>query len=164
MTGKHSETYYYQRAVELAREAMNNGNDGFASLLVSPEGDILLEHTNVAKEFADVTAHDTIMLVREALKKYPASYLKECTVYAMMEPCIMCMGAIYWANIGTVNFAVSEEEYSIMRGGGGLEIHSKEFAQRCGKDIKIIGPSAECHDMVLESIKEHIRRKTEAAK
>ena len=86
---KHSETYYYQRAVELAREAMDKGNDGFASLLVSPEGDILLEHTNVAKEYEDVTAHDTIMLVREAVKKYPASYLKECTVYAMMEPCIM---------------------------------------------------------------------------
>lgn len=159
---KHEESYYYARAVELAKQAMDKGNDGFSSLLVSPEGDILLEYTNVVKDTGDITAHDTIMLVREAVKQYKPDYLKQCTVYAMMEPCIMCMGAVYWANIGAVNFAVSEEEYSNMRGGGGLQIHSKEFAERCGKDLKITGPSAECHDMVLESIKEHIRRKTAA--
>lgn len=162
--GGRDKAYYYKRAVELAHEAMNKGNDGFASILVSPEGDILLEYTNVVKESGDITAHDTIMLVREAVKRYSPEYLRQCTIYAMMEPCIMCMGAVYWANIGAVDFAVSEEEYSMMRGGGGLQIHSKEFAQRSGKDIKIVGPSSECHDMVLESIKEHIRRKTEAVK
>ncbi len=161
---KREDSYYYKRAIELAHEAMDKKNDGFASLLVSPDGEILMEKTNVAKDLNDVTAHDTIMLVKEAVKAYSPDYLKQCTLYAMMEPCIMCMGAVYWANIGSVNFAVSEEEYSMLRGGGGLEIHSKEFAERCGKDLKVIGPSAECHDMVMESIKEHIRRKTAAAK
>lgn len=157
---QHRELDYFKRGVELSYHAMEQGNDGFACVLVGPDGSILLEQENEAKTLGDVTAHDAILLVRAAVKKYDSDFLKDCSIYATMEPCIMCMGAVYWSGIGTVKFAVSEEEYSAMRGGGGLDLHSKEFARRSPRPIQVCGPFPEAHDMVIQVIQEHIRRKT----
>ena len=151
---------YFERAIELSYDALQAGNDGFASVLVGPRGDILLEATNTAKTDGDITAHDAINLARAAQNAYPQEFLAQCTLYATMEPCVMCMGAIYWVGIGRVVYAVSEQEYSDMRGGGGLDIHSREFADRSPKSITVEGPCAEAHDVVIEVIKAHIRMKT----
>lgn len=145
--------------MELSYHAMEQGNDGFACVLVGPDGRILLEQENEAVTSGDVTAHDAILLVRAAVKKYGPDFLKDCCIYATMEPCAMCMGAVYWSGIGMVKYAVSEEEYSAMRGGGGLNLHSAEFAQRSPRPIQVCGSDRQAHDMVIEVIQEHIRRK-----
>ncbi len=154
---------YFKRAIELSYQALAQGNDGFASVLAGPDGTILLEATNTAKTDGDITAHDAINLARAACKAYSPNFLAGCTLYATMEPCIMCMGAIYWAGIGHVKYAISEEEYSAMRGGGGLDLHSAEFAARCPRPLAVQGPCAEAREETLALIKAHIRAKTKAA-
>ncbi len=154
---------YFKRAVELSYRALEQGNDGFASILVGPDGAVLLEATNTAKTDGDTTAHDAINLARAACRAYTPDFLANCTLYATLEPCIMCMGAIYWAGIGCVKYAVKEEEYGAMRGGGGLDLHSAEFAARCPRPLVVEGPCAEARDETLAVIRAHIRKKTGAA-
>ena len=150
---------YFRRTIELGMQALRRGNDAFASLLVDEEGNILLERTNTAKDDGDITAHDTMMLVRAAVKEFPQEKLGRCTVYALMEPCIMCMGAMYWAGITRLRYAFDEAEYGLMRGGGGLTLHSREFAARSGRAFDIQGPCPKMRDEVLAAIQAHIQSK-----
>lgn len=132
--GWRPDDYYYEKAEALARKAMTEGNDGFACVLVSPEGEVLMEQENEAGTRKDPTAHDAMVLAQKAVQKYKPEFLKDCTVYAVMEPCVMCMGALFWANIGHVKYAMSEASMNRILPGG-LEIHSKEFADRSPKTM-----------------------------
>lgn len=152
----HNDRYYFERAIALARQALERGDDGFASLLVSPNGEILLEKGNEAGASShNPLRHDTIVLLDEAVKKYDAAFLAQCTVYAVMEPCAMCMGAAFWAGIRHVKFAMSEEKMNAILPGG-LDIHSKEFAERCPRPMDCVGPYPEmagAYDVVKDWIR-----------
>lgn len=133
---------YFKYAIELSEAAGKSGNDPFAAILVGPDGEILLEQKNAVKDLGnDQTAHDSLLLASRASKKFDPEFLKQCTLYATMEPCFMCLGGIFWANIGKVKFIVSEAELNRMFGGDpGIDIHSREIAERLGKKIEISGP------------------------
>lgn len=150
---------YFKRIIEIGRKAFGDGNDAFASLLVDEDGEILLEHTNTATSDNDVTAHDTIMLVRSAVKKYSPEKLKTCTVFALLEPCVMCVASMYWAGLTKLRYAFDEAEYGEMRGGNGLQLHSRDFAEKSNREFDILGPFPSVRDEVLELINEIIERK-----
>lgn len=130
--------YYFARTEQLSIEAMKEGDDGFACVLVDENGEIIMEQKNAAGTKKDPTAHDVMELVRRAVKEYSPEFLAKCTIYALMEPCVMCMGAMFWGNIGKVKCAMSEESLNRLLPGG-LEIHSKEFVRRSLKPM-----SSEC--------------------
>lgn len=155
---KQQELYYFQRTAELARDALSRGDDGFACLLTDRDGEILLEQGNAAQTLHDPTAHDVLLLVQQAVKKYEPEFLADCTVYALVEPCVMCMGAVFWSKIGTVKYAFSEDELNEVLPGG-LEIHSKEFAQRSPQKIEVYGSYPEIAAAVeaKEIVKEWVR-------
>ncbi|MEZ3470502.1 MAG: hypothetical protein K1W40_19540 [Schaedlerella sp.] len=147
--------FYFERTEQLAIEAMNDGDDGFSSILVDENGEIVMEQKNEAFTLKEPTAHDTIELVRRAVKKYPPEFLSQCTVYALMEPCVMCMGALFWGNIGHIKYAVSEETLNGLLPGG-LEIHSREFAERSPKPMHSEGCVPERKEAV-EIVKTWVR-------
>ena len=153
--GWREDDYYFERTEALAREAKKEGDDGFACVLVGPMGDILMEQKNEAGTQKDPTAHDVMALVRRAVREYSPRQLKECTVYALMEPCVMCMGALFWAKIGRVKYAMSEESMNRMLPGG-LEIHSAEFAKRCPAPMESL-PRIPERPEAVEIVKEWIR-------
>lgn len=155
---EHGEQYYFQRTAQLAREALGRGDDGFACLLTDKNGEILLEQGNEAQTRRDPTAHDVLLLVQKAVTMYEPEYLSECTIYALTEPCVMCMGAVFWSKIGTVKYAFSEEELNRILPGG-LEIHSKEFAERSPQKIQVLGSYSEIADQVgaKEIVKDWVR-------
>lgn len=139
----YEDQFYFNRAVELAREALDRGDDGFASVLVDPSGNILLERGNEAGATRhNSLCHDTILLINDAVKHYCADFLGQCTIYAVMEPCVMCMGAAFWAGIRHIKFAMSEEELGEILPGG-LSISSKEFALRSPRPLDSTGPYPE---------------------
>lgn len=131
--------YYFRRAIALSEAAMAGGNDPFGCLLAGPEGDILMEQTNAVAEEHDPTAHDALTLLRKAAGRYTPEFLGKCTLYATMEPCVMCMGAAFWSGLGAVKFAVSERELGGMLPGS-LDFPSAEFAARAPRPIRVEGP------------------------
>ncbi|RCK73226.1 MAG: cytidine/deoxycytidylate deaminase family protein [Anaerolineae bacterium] len=146
---------YLQRAVELARQAREHGNHPFGALLVDDQGNILLEAENSVVTERDCTGHAETNLVRAASRKYPVEFLERCTLYTSTEPCAMCAGAIYWAGIGKVVYALSEADLRQMTGAHAenptLDLPCREVFQRGQRRIEVIGPVdlAEAHQVHL---------------
>lgn len=149
---------YFQRAIALAEAALAAGNDGFGCVLVDPEGDIIMEQGNAVAEQHDPTAHDALTLVRRAAQAYERDFLSRCTLYATMEPCVMCLGGAMWAGLDHIRYAVSEEELNSLLGGG-TELHSAEFARRSHwHSADIQGPYPEVHDQAIVAIQAWVDR------
>ena len=90
----------------LAAKAKNDGKHPFAAVLLAEDTQtILLSAYNVS-----TVKHAEIELVRRAAEKYDSEFLWRCTLVTNFEPCAMCTGAIYWANIGRIVYGVSETE------------------------------------------------------
>lgn len=130
---------YFERALALSREALAGGNDPFATILVDPEGTVLMEQKNDVAA-SGPTAHDTNTLIARASREYDPEFLWNCTVYAAMEPCCMCTGAAFWANIGHVRYLMSERQLGEITGPGGLDLPSTEVVAAGNKEIRIEGP------------------------
>lgn len=151
MTWKKDEVYFH-RAIELSKTALATGNDGFGCVMVDENGEIILEQGNAVLDENDPTAHDALMAIRRTCQQFGKEKLSKCTLYATMEPCVMCMCGAYWAGLKAIKFAVSEQELNDMFGGGGLDIHSREFVERASSNLLVEGPFNSVHDEAVEVI------------
>ena len=79
-------------------------------------GQILLEAQNTVVTESDATGHAETNLVRQASRAYSKAALSGTVLYTSTEPCPMCSGAIYWAGIGSVVFALAESALLEMTG------------------------------------------------
>lgn len=133
-------------AIEVAACARKNGNHPFGAVLADDKGVILLKAENTVITDKDVSGHAETNLVRLASKKFDHAFLAKCTIYASTEPCPMCVGAIFWANVRRVVFGLSEERLYEMTGDGSEEVFyypCKELFQKGKKKIEVIGPVLE---------------------
>lgn len=104
------------RAVTVARQSREHGNHPFGAVLADSAGQELLTAENTVVTEADATGHAETNLVRLASATYSVDELADMTLYTSTEPCAMCSGAIYWSGIGSVVYALSEEELYAMTG------------------------------------------------
>lgn len=63
---------------------------------------------NLTQTLSDVTAHAEIQAITAAGQTLGGKYLSECTLYVTVEPCVMCAGAIGWAQIGRLVYGASD--------------------------------------------------------
>ena len=65
----------------------------------------------------DVTAHAEMQAITAAANHLGAKYLTECTLYVTLEPCVMCAGAIAWAQVSRLVYAASDPKkgYSLIQ-------------------------------------------------
>lgn len=99
-----------QRAIELARNGMDNNAGGPFGCVVAKDGQIIAEGNNRVTSTNDPTAHAEVVAIREACKSLNTFQLDGCSVYTSCEPCPMCLGAIYWARPEKVFFACTRED------------------------------------------------------
>lgn len=135
-----------RRAIELAVKARKNGNHPFGAVLANDAGKILLEAENTVITSRDCSGHAELNLIREASRKYERAILAKCTIYASTEPCPMCAGAIYWANVRRVVYGLSEKKFyrTICHGSEeSLYLPCEERFKRGKKKIDVIGPILE---------------------
>ncbi len=110
------DTRFLRRTFDLARGARSRGNHPFGALLVDGSGAVLIETENGFLPDRDRTAHAELLLATQACRAYDARTLALSTIYSSAEPCAMCAGAIYWAGIGRVVFALSERRLKALTG------------------------------------------------
>lgn len=103
------------RTIELADEAVAEGNHPFASVLVGGDGTVLAEGTN-EYTIDRGPGHAETNLARRAAREFPVEVLRESTLYTSVEPCCMCSGTVYWAEIGAVVFGMTEKRLAEMTG------------------------------------------------
>lgn len=102
-------------AIEQARLARAAGNHPFGAVLVDAGGAVVLSAQNTVVTESDVTGHAETNLVRLASRSLGRD-LRGYALYTSTEPCAMCAGAIYWAGISKVVFALGEDELRAMTG------------------------------------------------
>jgi len=100
---------FLRHAITVSARARNHGNHPFGAILVDRAGTVVAEAENTVATDSDVTAHAETNLVRIASGRRTTAQLADHTLYSSCEPCAMCSGAIFWAGIGRVVFALSVE-------------------------------------------------------
>ncbi len=103
------------RSIELADESVAAGNHPFACVLVDADGSVLAEGQN-EHSIDKGPGHAETNLARRAAREFPIEVLQRSTLYTSVEPCVMCSGTIYWAEIGTVVFAMPEKRLAELTG------------------------------------------------
>lgn len=131
-------------AIELAQRARDHGNHPFGSLLVDEDGNVVVEAENTTDTERDSTGHAELNVIREASKRFDTAFLGRCTLYASTEPCAMCSGAIFWAGVRRVVFALSTDQLLDMLGGSPdgptLKLSSREVFARVNQEVEVSGP------------------------
>ena len=96
-------------ALEEARKAFAMGEVPVGGVIVAP-GQIVGRGHNLTETLQDVTAHAEIQAITAAASTLGGKYLTQCTLYVTVEPCVMCAGAIGWAQIHRVVFGATDEK------------------------------------------------------
>lgn len=101
---------HLRRCVELAREAVEAGDEPFGSVLVSKDGKVLAEDRNRINTTSDGTRHPEFALARWAAENMGAGERLDATVYTSGEHCPMCAAAHGWVGLGRIVYASSSEQ------------------------------------------------------
>ena len=109
------DNFYMQQALAEARKAFAEDEIPIGAVVVSPRGDIIGRGHNLTETLCDVTAHAEMQAITAAAESLGGKYLNECTLYVTVEPCIMCAGAMGWAQMGRVVFGTADEKRGYQR-------------------------------------------------
>ncbi len=110
-----SDEYFMELAIQEAKTAAQSGEIPVGAIVVCQNRIIAKTH-NQTELLNDVTAHAEILAITAATQFLGSKYLKDCTLYVTLEPCAMCAGALYWAQIGHIVFGALDEKrgYSLI--------------------------------------------------
>lgn len=76
--------------------------------VVACGGKIIGRGHNMTERLRDVTAHAEMMAITAATETLGGKYLRDCTLYVTMEPCLMCAGAIGWSQVSRLVYGASD--------------------------------------------------------
>ena len=108
-----------KQALSEAAKAADSGEIPIGAVVVL-DGTIIARASNQVELLNDPTAHAEILAITSATQSLGFKYLRECTLYVTLEPCIMCAGALFWSQMGCVHYAASDEKRGFMRNGKSL--------------------------------------------
>lgn len=104
-----SDEYFMKEALKEASTALAKDEVPIGAVIVC-ENKIIARAHNLTETLNDVTAHAEMQAITAATYFLGAKYLKECTLYVTLEPCIMCAGACYWSQLGNIIYGASDEK------------------------------------------------------
>lgn len=137
-------------ANRVAIEAMKKGHHPFGATLVAPDNEtVLMTQGNI-----NSVNHAESTLARLASDKYKSDYLWKCTLYSTAEPCAMCAGTQYWANIGKLVFGITERQLLDLTGASSenptMDIPARYVFKHSQKNIRVWGPIQEVAAEIAE--------------
>lgn len=98
---------YMKMALEEARRAYEADEVPVGAVVVS-DGRVIGRGHNLTETLNDVTAHAEMQSLTAATSTLGGKYLPKATLYVTVEPCLMCAGAIAWAQVGRVVYGASD--------------------------------------------------------
>ena len=96
-------------ALAEARKAGDLGEVPIGAVVVC-KGIVVGKGHNLTETLGDVTAHAEIQAITAAAQTLGGKYLRECTLYVTVEPCLMCAGAIGWAQVPRIVVGAPDEK------------------------------------------------------
>jgi tRNA(adenine34) deaminase len=120
--------YFMRLALQEAQKAYDAQEIPIGAIVVC-NGRIVGKGYNLTEQLNDVTAHAEMQAFTAASQTLGGKYLKDCTLYVTIEPCVMCAGASYWMQIGRIVFGAREEKRGFLSKGGQL-LHPKTVVKQ----------------------------------
>lgn len=102
-----SDADYMSMALDEALEALVADEIPVGCVVVA-DGRVVGRGHNMTETLSDVTAHAEMQALTAAAQTLGGKYLNQCTMYVTLEPCVMCAGAIGWAQVGRLVYAASD--------------------------------------------------------
>ena len=150
---------HLRRCVELAQEALENGDEPFGSLLVDGDRRVRFEDRNRVKG-GDRTRHPEFEIARWAAAHLAPDERAAATVYTSGEHCPMCAAAHAWVGLGRIVYAVSSAQLTEWRAGWGAPdspvrpLPVTDVAPR----VPVDGPAPELEHEMRELHQRHVHR------
>jgi len=119
----YSDEYFMQQAY---KEALAGGSydEIPVGAIVVANNRIIARGHNQVEALQDSTAHAEIIAITSAMSFLGTKYLKGCTLYVTLEPCVMCAGALSWAQLDRIVYGAEDSKRGFMRYGKEL-LHPK---------------------------------------
>ncbi len=152
----NSDEKYMRAALKEAREALEKGEVPIGAVIVATTpsalptpllrkegnfprtgGTIIGRGHNLVETLTDATAHAEMQAITAASAALGGKYLNECTLYVTVEPCVMCAGAMAWAQLGRLVYGASDPKRGFSRHGRELlhprtEVATGVLDEECG--------------------------------
>lgn len=114
MFSPFNDEYFMRKALDEAKKAYAEDEVPVGAVIVANDMIIAKGH-NLTEKLNDVTAHAEMQSITSATEKLGGKYLKKCTLYVTLEPCVMCAGALQWTQITRVVFGAWDEKRGALR-------------------------------------------------
>ncbi|MDR2027594.1 MAG: nucleoside deaminase [Prevotellaceae bacterium] len=101
--------YFMKEALIEAEKAFDAGEIPVGAVIVWKNRVVGRAH-NLTETLNDPTAHAEIQAITAATNTTGGKYLTECTLYVTLEPCVMCAGACFWAQLGAIVYGADDEK------------------------------------------------------
>ena len=105
---------YMKMAFDEATRAYDNEEVPVGAIVVC-KGRVIARAHNLTETLTDVTAHAEMQAVTAAANHLGGKYLADCTLYVTVEPCIMCAGALGWAQLGRLVYGAPDDKRGYRR-------------------------------------------------
>lgn len=140
----YTDEYFMSQALIEAQKAFDKGEVPVGAVITYKNA-ILARAHNLTERLVDVTAHAEMQAITAAANALGGKYLNDCTLYATIEPCVMCGAALGWAHIGRIVYGAKDEKrgYSLFSPS---VLHPKTEVVSGVK-------AAECADMMIRFFK-----------
>ena len=139
---------HIRAANTVARDAVTHGHHPFGAVLVGAEGSVLMRQGNIS-----TVRHAETELARRAAEAYSREFLWTCTLVSTGEPCAMCAGTLYWANIGSLVYGYEEAKLRALTGDNPenptMHLPAREVLSSGQKKIEVYGPFPELEEELL---------------
>ena len=103
----YSDEYFMNEALKEALKARERDEVPIGAVVVCQKRIIARGH-NLTEALTDVTAHAEMQVITAASGHLGGKYLDECTMYVTLEPCIMCAGAVFWAQLERLVYGAAD--------------------------------------------------------
>lgn len=109
-----TDEYFMRLALKEAEMALSENEIPIGAVIVA-NGKVIARAHNQTETLHDVTAHAEMLAITAAANQLGGKYLSGCTLYVTVEPCVMCAGAIGWAQLSRIVYSCGEEKRGFSR-------------------------------------------------
>ncbi|MBW8358695.1 MAG: nucleoside deaminase [Weeksellaceae bacterium] len=117
-----TDEYFMKLALQEAEAALEKEEVPVGCIIVS-NGRIIARAHNLTETLNDVTAHAEMQAITSAANFLGGKYLQNCTMYVTLEPCVMCCGALNWAQISKMVIGARDAQRGFINKN--LKLHPK---------------------------------------
>lgn len=109
MSISNEDLRYMKIALDEAQQAYDEDEVPVGAVVVC-KGRVIARAHNLTETLTDVTAHAEMQAVTAAANFLGGKYLSDCTLYVTVEPCVMCAGALGWAQLQRLVYGTADEK------------------------------------------------------